>query len=96
MLRRLFAVLFFLGFCTAIHADYFLIRVDLNKPLQKAGSAAPAPGVGPGGPGGFGPGGPGGSPLAPGGSRGPGEGGRPMAPGMGTVSYTHLTLPTKA
>ena len=83
MLRRLFAVLFFLGFCTAIHADYFLIRVDLNKPLQKAGTAAPTPGVGPGGPGGFSPGGPGGSPLAPGGSRGPGEGGRPMAPGMG-------------
>lgn len=79
MFRRAFAVLFLLGFCTAIQADYFLIRVDLNRPLQKAGGATPGGPAGPGGPGGSGgPGGPGGSPLGSGGPGGPG--GRP---GMG-------------
>lgn len=35
MLGRICALAVFLGVTAAIHAEYYLIRVDLTKPLQK-------------------------------------------------------------
>jgi len=36
MLRRLIALAIFFAITAAIHAEYYLIRVDLTKPLDKA------------------------------------------------------------
>lgn len=71
MLRRLIALAIFFATTAAIHAEYYLIRVDLTKPLDKApaagaGPGVPMPGVG--------------QPMPP--VAGPGPGMRPMRPGF--------------
>lgn len=81
MLSRIIALAIFLITTAAIHAEYYLIRVDLTRPLEKAAAAGPGAGV-PMPPGGAFvpppmPGGPGVRPMrpmAPSGG-GPGEGG---------------------
>ncbi len=39
MLSRIIALAIFLITTAAIHAEYYLIRVDLTKPLDKAASS---------------------------------------------------------
>ena len=43
MLSRIIALSVFFITTAAIHADYYLIRVDLTKPLDKAGPGAGVP-----------------------------------------------------
>jgi hypothetical protein len=45
MLSRIIALAIFLITTAAIHADYYLIRVDLTKPLDKGQAAGPSAGV---------------------------------------------------
>ena len=69
MLSRIIALAIFLITTAAIHAEYYLIRVDLTRPLEKAAAAGPGAGV----------------PMPPGGAFVPppmpgGPGVRPMRP----------------
>lgn len=45
MLSRIIALAIFLITTAAIHAEYYLIRVDLTKPLDKGAAAGPGTGV---------------------------------------------------
>ncbi len=84
MLGRIFAMVVFLGVTAAIHAEYYLIRVDLTKPLQKVQPAGGGvPGVGPGQPPVPSPGGPGGRP-----SGGPGMKPPALGPGGGEGGFS--------
>lgn len=77
MLSRIIALAIFFVTTAAIHAEYYLIRVDLTKPLDKGAAAGPGAGVPmPGGP--MLPPMPGGGPMLPPMPGGPGV--RPMRP----------------